>query len=401
MGTICALLARTAGAGPWNIEPVVGVSADFDTNPLLHQFDTRSEEHIAALLDFPVKYDGDAVEFSVRPYGRVSDSQGYSSLASNYVHVDSAAQFINELGSTTLQASVAKDSSLYYIGAQVSGIGVARNTDSLSGDWNRSVTERSELQFDVNWIKVHYDQLANLNNSAYNLVDYRYVSGGPTYSYAVNELDTFKILANVGSYQSLDGITQSKSDSLQLGYVHPLSEIWSLSVNAGYSQSTNTENILNELVYYLYGIKYYEKVSSKQDGTVYSATLGRAGERINLSASASRALQPTGFAFLSRQDSVNFNGTYKQSERWNYGLSASWQKSVSPQESAGVAQLNVTEVDQRYFTGQFFAQWYWTPQWVVTMRATRTTLNYGPPAVSGASTGLNLDISRHFLRTEF
>jgi hypothetical protein len=111
---VTALLGRTAGASPWNIEPIVGVSTVFNTNPLLSEFDTRSEARIAALLDLPVRYDGDAVEFSVRPYGRLSDSQGYSTLASNYAHLDSAAQFTNELGSTTVQASLARDSSLYY-----------------------------------------------------------------------------------------------------------------------------------------------------------------------------------------------------------------------------------------------------------------------------------------------
>lgn len=400
MSVLTALLGRTAGAGPWNIEPILGVSADFNTNPLLHQFDTQSEEHIAALLDVPLRYDSDAVEFSVRPYGRLSSSQGYSSLASNYAHLDSAAQFTNELGSTTLQASLARDSSLYYVGALVSGVGVARNTESAAGDWNRLLTERSQLQFDISWVKVRYDQPSGVNDSSYNLVDYRYISGGPTFAYALNELDTFKLLSNVGQYQSLDGITESKSESLQAGFVHPLSEIWTLSINAGYSQSKNTEKVLDELLYYFYGIVDYETVSSKQDGTVYSATVTRQGERVNLSAGVSRALQPTGFAFLSRQDTVNFTGTYTHSERWDYALSVSWQKAVSPEESAGVAQLTGNEFAVRYLNAQITANWHLTPQWVVSFRATRISQEYGPPAVSGASTGVTLDISRHFLRTE-
>ena len=140
---ITSLLGRTADAGPWNIAPILGISTDFDTNPELHQFDTHSEDHIAALLDFPLKYDGDGMEFSLRPYGRFSDSQGYSSLASNYAHLDSSAQFVNDLGSTTVQASLARDSTLYYAGALVYGVGVARNTESAAGDWTRSFTERS------------------------------------------------------------------------------------------------------------------------------------------------------------------------------------------------------------------------------------------------------------------
>jgi hypothetical protein len=401
MSVLTALLGRTAGAGPWNIEPILGISADFDTNPLLHQTDAESEEHIAALLDFPLRYDGDAVEFSVRPYGRLSNSQGYSSLASNYAHLDSAAQFVNELGSTTLQAGLARDSSLYYVGALINGVGVPRDTESAAGDWNRHLTERSQLEFDVSWVKVRYDQPSSgLNASSYNLVDYRYLSGGPTFAYSVDELNTIKLLANVGEYQSLDGVTQSRSESLQLGFVHPLSEIWTLSVNAGYSQSKNTEKVLNGLLYYFYGVIEYDTESAKQNGTVYTATVSRQGERVNLTGGISRALQPTGFAFLSRQDSINFTGTFTQSERWDFALAASWQRALSPQESAGVAQLNGSEFTVRYLNASVSANWHWTPEWVFTMRATRITQEYGPPTVSGASTGLNLDIGRHFLRTE-
>ena len=258
--------------------------------------------------DFPLRYDGDAAEFSLRPYGRLSDSQGYSSLASNYAHLDSAAQFTNELGSTTLQANVARDSSLYYVGALVNGIGVARNTESSAGDWNRLLTERSQLDFNVSWMKVKYDEPSTSAEQAYNLVDYRYLSGGPTFSYSVDEIDSLKILANLGSYQSLDGITESKSESLQVGFVHPLSEIWTLAINAGYSQSTNTEKVLDELLYYYYGVVEYSTESSKQNGTVYTATVTRQGEQVNLTGSISRALQPTGFAFLSRQETINLGG---------------------------------------------------------------------------------------------
>ncbi len=401
MATLATLLVRTAGAGPWNIEPVLGLSADFETNPLLLEFDGHAEEHVAALIDVPLRYDGDAVEFSVRPYGRISDSQGYASLASNYAHLDTAARFVNELGSTSLQASVARDSSLYFVGALVNGVGVERNTESTEGDWTRSLTERSQIQVDAGWSKVHYDTPAGAFTSSYNLVDYRYTSAGPTYAYQLNELDTLSLLANYGLYQSVDNVTESKSVSLQAGYDHPLNEIWKLSIKAGYSQSTNSEKVLNQLLYYFYGIVEYETFTSKQDGTVYSASISREGERVNLSAGVSRALQPTGFAFLSKQDSVVGAGTFKQSERWDYSWSVAWQKAVSPQENAGIAQLNGNEFSVRFLNAQVAANWHWTPQWVVTLRTTRVSQQYGPPTISGASNGVNLDITRHFLRTEF
>ena len=400
MGTLTALLARTAGAEPWSVQPILGLSSEFQTNPLLREFDAQSEDRAAALVDVPFRYDGDAVEFSIRPYGRLTNSPGYASLASNYAHLDSAAEFLNELGSTTLQASLARDSSLYYAGALVYGVGVGRTTESVAGDWNRLFTERSQLALDVSWAKVRYDQPSGLNDNDLNIVNYRYVSGGPTYSYSVNERDTFKILANIGQYQSLNGITESKSESLQLGYVHPLSEIWTVSINAGYTESKNSEKVLNEFLYFYYGVVEYLTESANQNGSVYSATLSRQGERVNFSAGVSRALQPTGLAFLSEQDSFNFSATYKRSDRWDFATSASWQKAVQPQESLGIAQLTGSEVTLRYLNAQISANWHWTPEWIVTLQATRVSQEYRPPTISGASTGLNLDITRHFLRTE-
>src|SRR5580700_5360382 len=127
---LVALVSRSVSAGPWNIEPRIGVSADYSTNPQLRAFDISSEAHVAGLVDLPLRYDGDAVEFTVRPYGRVSDSPGYGSLASNYVHLDSIAQFNGELGTTTVQAALARDSTLRYLGPLVNGVGVRRDTVS-------------------------------------------------------------------------------------------------------------------------------------------------------------------------------------------------------------------------------------------------------------------------------
>jgi len=163
MSVSFAGLAGKVGAEPWSIEPKLGVSADYATNPLLREFGGVAEEHIAGLIDLPLRYDTDGIDFMVRPSGRISNSSGYASLASNYEHVDSNVQFSSDLGATVIQAGWARDSSLYYIGALVNGLGVRRDIDSTSADWSRAVTERSEIELDASWTRVRYDQLANLN----------------------------------------------------------------------------------------------------------------------------------------------------------------------------------------------------------------------------------------------
>jgi hypothetical protein len=213
----------------------------------------------------------------------------------------------------------------------------------------------------------------------------------------MSELNTIKLLGTYGSYESLNGATQSTSENAQLGFVRQLTEIWTLSTSAGYSRSANTEKTLVDFFGFIFPVTQ----KANQEGTVYAATLSRQGERFNFSGGVSRALQPSGFAFLSRQDSYNVSGTYTRSERWDFALSAAWLKAVNPPVNAGEAQLNGPEINNRYLNVHLTANWHWTPEWVASITATRITQQYGPPTVSAGSSGVRLDIVRHFLRTQF
>jgi hypothetical protein len=384
-----SIVAGSASAEPWSIEPRLGASANYDTNPALIEFNSRSEEHVAALVSLPLSYDADGIALSLSPSARISNSRGYSSLASSYEHLDANAQLSNDLGSTTLQAGLARDSSLYHVGGLANGIGVRRDTAFTNADWTRSLTERSLLQLDLGWSHVSYDQPPN----ATALTDYRYLSGGPTYAFALSERDTLKVLSSLGRYQSLNGITRSNSENLQLGFVRQLQELWSLSTTFGYSRATNTEK-------YFFGPFFLGVLSSSQDGVIYAATLTRQNEQLTFNGSISRSVQPTGFAFLSREDSLNLSATYLRSERWDFTLSAAWTRARNPLPLSSQAVLGAVATDVHYFNVQLTADWHWTEQWIISMHATRITQQFGPPPVSAASSGVSVDIVRQFLRID-
>jgi len=391
MGMLTASALRPAAAGPWSIEPRLGLETDYLSNSRLSQTDVQAEEIVAAIIDLPLRYDVDNLDFTLRPNARITDHSGYSSLASSYEHLDASTQYTGGADSFTVQAEVARDSSLYYLGGLVNRIGVARDTTSTGADWTRAITERSTVALDASWMRVRYEEPADFDA----LVDYRYWSAGPTFAFAMSELNTLKLLGSYGVYQSLNGITESKSESLQLGFVRQLTEIWSLSASAGYSRSANSEKE------YLFGILFLGTATSNQDSGVYSATLTRQGQRFNFNATVSRALQPTGFAFLSRQYAVNLGTTYTRSERWDFALNGSWVDAQYPQTSAGEAVFSARYINVRYLNAQLVANWHWTPQWVVSVSATKIQQQYGPPTVSAASTNIGLNFVRQFLRTQF
>jgi len=382
-----SIIARSASAEPWSIEPQLGASSAYDTNPALIEFNSRSEEHIAALINLPLRYDADGIALSLSPSARISNSHGYSSLASSYTHVDGSAQFINDLGSTTLQGGLARDSSLYHVGGLVNGIGVRRDTASTGADWTRSLTERSALQLDASWSRVNYGQ------NAFLLTDYKYLSAGPTFAYQLTERDTVKVLSKFGRYQSLDGITESTSENLELGFARQLNELWTLSTTAGYTRSTNSEK-------FFFGPLFLGSFSSSLNGAVYAATLTRQTEQFNFSGGVSRSLQPAGFAFLSRQDSVNLTATYLRSERWDFALSTVWDQARNPRPISVQGALGTADTEVRYFYAQLTADWHWTEQWVISMHATRVSEQSHPPPFSAVSSGVSVDIVRHFLRID-
>ena len=56
--------------------------------------------------------------------------------------------------------------------------------------------------------------------------------------------------------------------------------------------------------------------------------------------------------------------------------------------------------DRRYYNVAVSAKWQWTEQWALTLQANKVVQVYGSPSVSGASTGVNLEISRQFFRKD-
>ena len=367
-------------AGPFSAQPLVGVAAEYASNPELVAPATQSETHAALFVDLPMNYDLDTVHFSVTPRVRYGGTTGYSSVTSNYYHLDASAQFTNEFGSLACTGSLYRDSSLLYAGELSNGAGVRRDTSSADVNWQRALSERLQFQFDANTSRTLYAQ----NTASTDLVDYRYTSLSPSLGYALDERDTIQVLGGAGRYESLDGFTDSDNDNLQLGFNRQLSEMWKLTTSAGYSKSTNQ-------YHYFFGT--FDIV---QRGGVYSANLTRQSDVLSVTTGVSRAFTPTGSVFLSRQDSVTLLTNYSYSERWTFGLSAIWQNVIDP------VVIGASE-HRRFYDGDVFANWRWTEQWTLTLHVLKIGQQYAPqpgqPLVSPRSDDVRLEISRQFYRT--
>ena len=392
---VAAMLhSNGAKAGVWGMDPTLGIVGDYASNPALLAVSHTAETNGALLIDAPTTYNGDAFEFYVIPSFRLSDSHGYSSVASDYEHLNVKSEFDSERGMFTAAAGVARDSSLYQDYLTSGTTGVRRDTVTADLNWDRHLTERVDFDADASSQQVRYGPSVG----APTLVDFKYSSVSPTFTLNTSEQSKLTLAASVGRYQSLDGTTESRSANLQIGFVRQFSELWSLTATAGYSRSLNRLNTEQEEFVDTPNGLAIELVpvtaESSQNGTVYMANLTRQGSRWTLNASASRQLTPTGFAYLSLQELYEITATYSLTARWSLGPDARYVKSQNPPLPSAVANYSVQYLGLR-------SSWRWTEQLTLSLSASRVTEKIQSPNYNLSSKELTITLSRQFNHIKF
>jgi hypothetical protein len=377
-----ALLASGSKSEPLSTAPMVGLAAEYSSNPFLLTADQRSQSDLAVLLYTPLLYDADMWHVALTPKVRYSDSGTYASLDSNSIHADASAQYLSDRGSFSVTSSFGRDSSLYSSGLSSNGIGVRADSRQDAVEWQHQISPRLSFDVNSNWSQVTYGQVAKSSG----LSDYRNTGAASSLIFAATERTSLSVIASAGLYRTINGETKSNSQNLQLGFDRQLTEIWTLSASTGYSKSNNS---INEF----FGPFFLGTEESEQKGAVYKAVLTRKGELLSLTVSASRAFVPSGFAFLSRQDSAQLGVQYTLSDRWQFAASGSYQRNQDPPSNGAFASRS-------FFSGDLSADWKWTPDWTISLHGTRVDESYRTLGLTAASNRVSLQISRQFLRID-
>ncbi|MGH8324480.1 MAG: hypothetical protein ACRETD_11895, partial [Steroidobacteraceae bacterium] len=189
-----------------------------------------------------------------------------------------------------------------------------------------------------------------------------------------------------------------RSANLQLGFMGQLSELWSVTANAGYSRALNQSNF-NQYAVVLtptgLGIEAIpSKIESAQNGSVYAVNLTHQGSRLLLNASASRQLAPTGFAYLTRQDTYECKANYTLSERWSFGGDARAVQYRNPPAGGVAPAVNVSYLSMS-------ANWGWTEHTTVTLSAMRIAETIQSSHYNVASNEATLSLSHQFNHISF
>ncbi len=233
---------------------------------------------------------------------------------------------------------------------------------------------------------------------AATLVDYSYGAFTPSLSWDASETRKLSLTGGASLYKSLDGTTKSTNLDLQVGFQRRLSEVWSMASFAGFSRTSNTlDTVRQSLVFTANGpavVATPIQIKSSQNSTVYSVTLTRQAERLVLTAASSRQLVPSGFAFLSRQQSYEVNAIYPRTNRWNLSADLRWLRSQDPSQQGAYAQRTV-------FYASISSAWQYTEHWAITCGASRVMENLPAIGSKPSSTDVSIQLSRQFNRIQF
>jgi hypothetical protein len=387
------LHSSAAKAGVWGMDPLLGITADYATNPVLLEIPHTAQTDGAVLIDAPTTYYADDLKFSVLPSFRVGDTKSYSSINSDYGHLSVKGEYDSELGVLTASAGVTRDSSLYLDYLANGETGARRDGVTADLNWDRTLNERLEFSTDLNSTRIRFSAPA-----ATPLVDYKYTSVTPTLAWNTTEKTKFTLAGSAGQYDSLDGATRSRNANLQVGMIRPLTDIWLLTASGGFSRAQNRLDFTEDFLEFTPNgpeiVSVPIRAKSSQNSAVYSVNLTRQGVRLTLTAVATRQETPTGFAFLSRQNTGEMKANYTLSPRWSIGADARYTTSQDP-ESTGVS------VNRRVEYFDLTSAWQWTEHWTVMFNASRVSEHYQSANFDLVSNQISITLSRQFNHFNF
>jgi len=380
-------------AGNWGADATFGVLGDYSTDPaLLHQQDTEvgsSAVQIAA----PIAYDDGSFKFTALPNLRVGTDSGYDTVTSDYEHLDLKGEYNSDRDSLSINAGAAQDSSLSYSYLINGATGVRR--DALTGElkWDHHLTERLEVFSTFDEQRIEFAQ-----NKGTQLSDYGYSGISSGISWLNSARDKVTLQADAARYYTFDThdefgfptSTESRSGNVQVGITHQLSELWTFTALAGASRELDRSSYNLYFPYFMEVVVVPVVQDTGKNSAVYSTDLSHSGSRLSVGATLSRQYLPSGFAYLTRQDTYDLKADYTLSERWSIGADARY---VRYQNPPGVA-VTSPDVAVRYVS--LYTAWHWTELWTVTFTTTRLSETYARNPYTLASNEVTLTLSRQF-----
>ena len=362
----CALAAAAAPlrAGSLGSEPSLGLSAGFQSNPLLDPNSNASAETLALLLNLPVAFNGRRSTFTLSPRLRAGATRGEVAPLSNYQYVDANWDYKGERNELVADAEWHRDSTLYnqYERSVLGGNTLRRLEETGSLTWRHDLSERSTFQLQGAEDRVLYGA-----EQVQTLTSFNYGQGSAKYGYQLSENWQASLEGGFTRYELRDQSYRTDATYVQFGLARTLSEYWSLSMSAGASALKSRQFIERYVIEQdpqgaLHIVLKRFELHSGDHTRSYALSAKRQFEQWELNLSGSRALQPSGFGALATQDDLSLRATGHWSERLT--LSGTLHGSRLSDASG---RLNLGS--RRYYDCDLSANWQWREHWSVEAQA--------------------------------
>jgi len=320
---------------------------------------------------------------------RFAETQGVAALLSNYQYLDADWKLSQELNTIVLGGSWHRDSTFYNLfeNAALNGTNLHRQEEMGNASWQRLFGERSDVTILGSYDQVNYGQ-----NPSFYVVSYDYLQGTLQYDRTLSERWKWTTAVGYGQYQLRDQSYRSDNRFAQTSLTYSLSELWSGSLQLGYSRVTSLTQEQQLAIFQAPGGGFelgFEtlKIGASQGTDSFSATVERKGERLVLDLAASQAIEPSGLGALLTEDDASIAVNMPWSERWSFGARLHGARLSDP-----LQQISLS--DRRFYDADLNASWLVTEHWTLQLNATYLLQRYSSSLPVGASTAVGLTLSR-------
>jgi hypothetical protein len=384
-----ACLSDAALSATVSSQSSLGVSSEYASNPFLQPSGAMSAEALALVADLPATYTSDTQTIDLIPSFRLAQTYGPVAVLTNYGYLDADWQWKSSRNTFSASGKWHHDSTYYdqFEQADLLGHDLARLEEGADLSWDRSLTERANLQVAASWDRLAYSQ----RSASSSVSNYTYSQASLQYVQLLRERMQLSGTLGYGRFELSNGTYLSDERFAQAALQRNLSERWSLQAQVGYAYLT------------AHGLSYSCcQLAIMPDGELYLAPIPvtlytghgapnfmfgvqEKGERLQFGLSASRAIEPSGLGALITADSVGVDASLSETQRLTLEAGLNW---------ARISDLlgRLSLEDQHHYTASLSADWLWTEKWTLQWRGSFTQ-NYTAsrlPAARGVTIYVNL-----------
>jgi hypothetical protein len=370
---LCAL-SVPADAGIWQLAPTLGLSAEYETNPLLRYSQAESGSAFVASVEAPTQWDNDAAHFEVAPRVRLADSTGDSPIGQDAYYLSSLFDLKRDRSEWTVKARWADDSSALRepVAGTLVRTGIREDIVEGSIGWKDSLTERTQFSVNVDWQSLRYTTPGAL---AFGLFNYEYGTAQQQLTRNWSERVTLQLVTLESRYElPLSGFAETTLEG-DLGIVLQATELISCTLQAGASRLRD------------------DVTDAAQSGSTYSANVKRTGLRSSWTLAASKSIQPSGFGTLAEATEADANFDWKHSERLDYSADFRNVRTTNSFAAITVAERGYTSVG---LSARYRASEYWDVSGTVGWQRASSGATPFELAASGQGYSVMLSAQRRF-----